>query len=274
MAIKSPNWSDIEHSPNTAYFVEYLDTVTAQTEIQRYKHKTYQLLNIEPGHTILDVGCGTGDDVLALAKLIGSEGKVVGLDSSQSIVSEAQQRHQQSNLPIVFQTGDVHTLTFADNTFDSCRADRIFMHLENPAQALSEMVRVVRPGGRIVLREPDWDTLVVDHPDHILTRTIVQHHFDRVIRHPWSGRELYRLCSEAYLVNINVADTSTLVLTDFATANQLYGLDAAVRAIQAQETALHTQAEAWLAYLKQADEKGCFFSAVTGFTVVGQKPLI
>jgi ubiquinone/menaquinone biosynthesis C-methylase UbiE len=66
--------------------IEYLDTMTAQAEIKRYKNMSYKLLNIESGSSILDLGCGTGDDVLALAELVGPNGKVVGLDNNKSLI--------------------------------------------------------------------------------------------------------------------------------------------------------------------------------------------
>jgi SAM-dependent methyltransferase len=233
--------------------------------MQCYKRRTYQLLGLTSGSRILDIGCGTGDDALAMASLVGPEGKVTGLDYAQPLIDEARQRAASAGLAVEFTAGDVHALDFPDDSFDGCRADRVFMHLRDREKALAEMIRVTRPGGRIVVREPDWDTLIVDSPDRDLTRLILNRHFDRVILNGWAGRGLFRLFRLAGLDSVEIADTSTLVLTDFATANGFYGLEAAAKA-------MGESADGWIAGLKRADRDGIFFSAVTGFTAVGVKP--
>jgi hypothetical protein len=104
-----------------------------------------------------------------------------------------------------------------------------------------------------------------------LSRQILNLHFDSAIRHSCVGRQLYRWFRQAGLEQVAVADTSTLILTDFSTANRLYGFeDAAVRATEQMPT-LSSQISNWLAELKKADREGTFFSAITGFTVVGCK---
>jgi SAM-dependent methyltransferase len=272
MSQRSPNWSQIDTARGSDYFVRYLETATAQTEMQRYKQKSYDLLGANPGTHLLDVGCGIGDDARALAERVGRGGRVVGLDSSAVLIEEAHRRGESQHFSLEFRVGDVSHLEFPDENFDGCRADRVFMHLENREQALREMVRVTRPGGRIVVREPDWDTLVIDHSDCNLTQHILSHHFAQSIRHAHTGRQLYRLFQQAGLENIEVADCSTLVITDFATANRLYGLEDAAAQISKQEPELAAQSEGWLMQLRHADREGVFFSAVTGFTVVGRKP--
>jgi ubiquinone/menaquinone biosynthesis C-methylase UbiE len=262
---KPHDWGNISETDKSKYFVDYLDTATAQGEMQRYKRRTYQLLGIAPGSHILDIGCGTGDDAIALASLAGPEGRVVGLDYAQPLIDEARQRAANSSLAVEFTAGDVHALDFPYDSFDGCRADRVFMHLRDREKALSEMIRVTKPGGRIVVREPDWDTLIVDSPDRDLTRSILDRHFDRVILNGWAGRELFRQFRLAGLDSVEIADTSTLVLTDFATANGFYGLEAAAEA-------MGESAAGWIEGLKRADRDGIFFSAVTGFTAVGVKP--
>ncbi len=271
MPTKPLAWNQID-TAEPEYFIDYLDTATAQTEMQRYKQKTYELLGATPGAVLLDVGCGTGDDAIALAERVGQTGRVVGIDCSLSLIAEARRRIESGDRSLTFQVGDVHCLDFADNSFDGCRADRLFMHIEDRQQALKEMIRVTRPKGRILVREPDWDTLVVDHPHRDLTRKILKPHFDQAIRHSATGGELYRLFHQAGLAQITVADASTLVLTDFSTANQLYGLEAAAIRAKEQMPALNTEISLWLSDLQQAGQAGQFFSAVTGFTVLGYKP--
>lgn len=271
MNTKTLNWSQID-TAQPRCFIDYLDTATAQVEMQRYKQKTYDLLGAAPGICLLDIGCGTGEDAVALAERVGHSGKVIGLDCSASLIQEACRRVNVGDLPLAFQVGDVHHLEFADDSFDSCRADRLFMHIENRQQALAEMIRVTRPGGRILVREPDWDTLVVDHAHRNLTRQILKLHFDQAIRHSSAGGELYRLFRQTGLEQVTVADTSTLILTDFSTANRLYGLEDATARAKEQLPELSTQISDWLRDLQQADSEGIFFSAVTGFTVVGCKP--
>ncbi|UJB72233.1 methyltransferase domain-containing protein (plasmid) [Acaryochloris sp. 'Moss Beach'] len=270
MNTKTLNWSQIDTTEPTP-FIDYLDTATAQAEMQRYKQKTYDLLAV-PGAFLLDVGCGTGEDAVALSKRVGPDGKVIGLDCSDALIQEARRRITVQDLPLTFKVGDVHHLKLADDSIDGCRADRLFMHIANRQQALAEMTRVTRPGGRILVREPDWDTLIVDHAHRDLTRQILRQHFDHSIRHSASGGELFRLFHQAGLTQVAVADTSTLILTDFSTANRLFGLEDAAAWAKAQLPDLSAHISAWLADLQQADGDGTFFSAVTGFTVVGCKP--
>lgn len=266
------DWRNVDDSvrkPGT--YVDYLETAFEQTEVNRYKKKSYQLLNIASGSSVLDIGCGTGDDVLALAELVGLNGKVVGVDNSELMIEEANQKSRQKKLPAQFRVGDVYNLDLADNSFDGCRADRVFMHLHDRQQALSEMVRVTRPGGRIVVTDPDWDTMIVEAPDRDLTRKIIDNFVDQWVLNPWCGRESYKLFQQGGLENVVVADTATVVLTDFTTAKKLMRFDKAANLMREDKPSLSDKVESWLSYLKKADEKGFFFSAATMFTVAGEK---
>lgn len=272
MIDNSEEWKNVEELvEKPEAYVDYLETAISQTEVNRYKKKSYQLLKISSGSSVLDIGCGTGDDVLALAELVGPKGKVIGLDNNKSMIEKANQRSKQKQLSAQFRVGDIQRLDLADNTFDGCRADRLFMHLRDRQQALSEMIRVTRPGGRIVVIDPDWDTMIVEAPDRDLTRRIIDNFVDQLVLNPWCGRESYKLFQQAGLENVAVADAATLVLTDFTTAKKLMKFDEAANLMREEKPSLSDKVESWLNYLKQADEKGFFFSAATMFTVIGEK---
>jgi ubiquinone/menaquinone biosynthesis C-methylase UbiE len=99
--------------------VQYLDAVSSLDAVQEYKRKTFGLLGAQEGHRVLDIGCGNGDDVQAIAKIVGHDGEAVGIDQSEAMISEAGKRFEDSGLPLKFQVGDAHDLDFANDSFDS-----------------------------------------------------------------------------------------------------------------------------------------------------------
>jgi SAM-dependent methyltransferase len=251
--------------------VLYLDTVTATNFAQEYKRRTYQALNPQPGDWLLDVGCGAGDDVMALAKIVGPNGKVIGVDKNPTMVAEGWKRLQGSGLPAEIQLGDSHQLPFEENTFDCCRSDRAVQHMEDPLQAIINMTRVVKRGGLVVISEPDWETLVVNTNNTRLTRKIINFMADEVVRHGWIGRQLPGLFRQAGLTELSVA-ADTLMLDDLQMAERIWGLQR--HAKTALDRGMITAAEMreWICDLENAGRNGAFFSAASGFMVRGRKP--
>ena len=254
------------------YYQNYLKGISALGFTQAYKQQTYELLRAKPGHHILDVGCGNGDDVRALANIVGQDGLVTGIDHSQEMIASANDHEQNAGLPLKFQVGDVHHLDFADELFDGCRADRVFQHLPDRERALAEMVRVTRPDGWIVAVDPDYETGTIDgSPDLVLTRRIVNYVSDHVPINPWSGRQLYRLFKQAGLVDVHVFP-STIVLTDFNVAAPFLMLRPSVQEMVEKGELSDAVATDWLTHLQAAHDAGQFFSSVTIFLACGRKP--
>jgi ubiquinone/menaquinone biosynthesis C-methylase UbiE len=104
-----------------------------------------------PTDVSLDVACGPGSVVLAFAARVR---RAVGLDATEAMLDEARQAAARSGAANVeWHRGDVYALPFADGTFDVVSCRFAFHHLEEPARAFAEMVRVARPRGRIVLSD-------------------------------------------------------------------------------------------------------------------------
>jgi len=250
--------------------VTYLDTVGGTCFAQDYKRRTFEMLAPRPGARFLDVGCGAGDDVLELARLVGKAGKVVGIDRSPTMIAQGVERAHASGLPVSFEIGDAHRLRFADCSFDGVRSDRAIQHMENPEKVIQEMARVTVSGGRVVVTEPDWETLAVDSSNRAVTRRIVQFISDRALRHGWIGRQLASLLLRA---GLDPVDTSgdTFIIRDFELADRIWGLSR--HSARAQEAGYVTAAErdVWLAKLHEAGRAGLFFSAMAGFVASGRK---
>ena len=109
---------------------------------------TLDLLKIAPGETVLDVGCGTGEFTRSLAAVVG-DGLAAGLDVSKTMLAVAVEEDGGENL--AYLRADPCELPFGDGEFDAvCTVGRIHL-LDDPFQSLAEIVRVTRPGGRIVI---------------------------------------------------------------------------------------------------------------------------
>ncbi|HEY1652189.1 MAG TPA: methyltransferase domain-containing protein [Acidimicrobiales bacterium] len=146
----SGTYADVDASADPGQAVLAQETVDSWPQIRAYKAHTYALL---ADHSpVLDLGCGPGLDLTELGA-----GASVGLDASRAMCAAARRRGT-----VVNATGT--RLPFADDCFGGVRADRVFQHLEDPGAALAELVRVCRPGGKVVLADPDQETLSIIVP--------------------------------------------------------------------------------------------------------------
>jgi ubiquinone/menaquinone biosynthesis C-methylase UbiE len=249
----------------------YLDTYNAAEFAKAYKRQLYELLQVREGHYVLDVGCGPGDDVRAMAQIVGCNGKVVGVDNNEKMIAEVRRREAKTELSVEFCLCDAHQLSFGAGLFDRCHADRVFQHLEDPAQALGEVIRVTKPGGLIVAIEPDWETLALDVQDRAITRKIAHYICDQMVRNGWMGRQLPNLFKAYGLIEISVV-ARAVPLTDFVLADRLWGLRRNAERARKAGVISTSEAAGWIESLERASQTNRFFGAVTGFAVCGQKP--
>ena len=106
----------------------------------------------------LDVACGPGSVVVAFARRVRQAG---GLDATEAVLEEARRLAARSGVGnVAWHPGDAYALPFADGAFDIVSCRFAFHHLQEPARAFAEMVRVTCPGGRIVL----CDAVASDDP--------------------------------------------------------------------------------------------------------------
>jgi len=263
----------VDAAVDRQFYLDYLDTLTSLDFAKVYKQQTFVAMNVKPGHTVLDVGCGTGDDVIQLAKLVGENGRAFGIDVSETMISEAKKRAASAG---------VHNASFyvsaadriddlEDNSVNSCRADRVFQHLARSEAALFEMIRVVKRGsGRIVIVDPDWETLTVDSDYKEITREILIYRCD-FTTNPWSGRKLYAMFKRAALADVSIIPFVPW-FTDYKTANSIFELETSAKVAASKGLISESDSERWISDLMDRSEKGLFFASVCGFLAAGTKP--
>jgi ubiquinone/menaquinone biosynthesis C-methylase UbiE len=204
---------DVDAAGDAESYADYLSHVNGLESVAAGKLKRTRLIGLRPGSRAIDVGCGLGDDARALSRLVGPHGEVVGLDSSAALLERAQSRCEAEDGPVTFVVGDAHELPFDAGTFDAARAERTLQHLEDPARVVGELARVTRPGGVVLVNDPDWGTLASTGRPRELVRAMLAD-AEAQIRNPWIGRELAGLFVDAGLTDVAV-EAEVLLVRDF-----------------------------------------------------------
>lgn len=127
--------------------------------------------DLQPGLRVLDVACGTGVIARLAAEKVGPTGSVTGVDISPDMIEVAKATPWPAGVPVEWRVGDATSLPLADGTHDVVMCQMGLMFMENKPASLTEMHRVLAPGGRLVVNTPGniqpvfeiMEQAVVDH---------------------------------------------------------------------------------------------------------------
>lgn len=260
---------NVDNIVTADHLVTYLEYVDSLPETRQMKIRSYGYLGLAEGDAVLDAGCGPGYDAIRMAAIVGKTGLVTGLDLSKRMIAVAEAKAKSTGLPVSFHTGDVRKLPFPGASFDAVRIERTLQILDNPGQILDEMVRVLRPNGRLLSIEPDWETFVCDPGCRDTARTFFRFCADQ-FPDGSTGRKLYRYFRERGLSDVGF-HPEPLVLHDFTLAAKMMNMEQFLASAQEKGVLGRDEVAAWLQDLKAADAKGQFTFAGLVFAVTGRK---
>jgi arsenite methyltransferase len=114
----------------------------------------FSLGPIQPGAAVLDIGCGAGVDSLVAAHVVGPEGRVTGVDLVPEMLARAREHARLAGVDnVIFQESSAEQLPFPDNSFDVVISNGVLNLVVDKVKALSEIYRVLKPGGRFLLAD-------------------------------------------------------------------------------------------------------------------------
>jgi demethylmenaquinone methyltransferase / 2-methoxy-6-polyprenyl-1,4-benzoquinol methylase len=119
----------------------------------QWRERAVDRAEVGPGSDALDVCCGTGDLALELRRRIGPDGRVVGCDFSERMLELARGKSGEEGLPVEFGWADALELPYGDRSFDAVTIGFGARNLADLERGISEMARVLRPGGHLVILE-------------------------------------------------------------------------------------------------------------------------
>ena len=235
----SKNLVEIMNVRQGSYRYDSFEEQIQAQELERLYHQASSLLdverqlwtelNIRAGQKILDVGCGSGITTRELAKQFCSS-KIVGLDISRALLEKAglyadetidNQEIYQKKQNLEFEEGSVYDLPFSNHSFDIVYSRLLFQHLNEPSEALSNIWRVLKPGGQICIVDVDkgWSGFYPE-PDtsSVLDRAVIERQLAKCCD-PWVGRKLgYYLKSAGFTrvkTKVTLIDSNQLGLANF-----------------------------------------------------------
>lgn len=118
-----------------------------------FRERLVELARLEPGQSVLDVGCGTGSLAIAAKRRVGASGAVQGLDASREMIARARRKASKAGVDVTFVNDVVEAMPFPDGAFDTVLSTLMLHHLprETRRQCAREMLRVLKPGGRVLV---------------------------------------------------------------------------------------------------------------------------
>jgi len=228
-----------------------------------------KIVDPQPGERILEVGCGSGILCRLMAPHLRPNGHVSGLDISPHFLLEAKNFCLQEELEeyITLECGMGEALPYPNAVFDGAFAARLLLHTNDPDAIVHEMVRVVKPGGRVVIMDWDFDSVVVDHPERELTRRLSHWRNDHHGGNNCSGRQLWRQMVSVGLKDLGVQPIVSVAHTEADSLTQ--SLLRAAQVARNGDAISTDEYNIWVQALKERIKEGTYFASIIYFVVTG-----
>ncbi|OBH23167.1 hypothetical protein A5692_00370 [Mycobacterium sp. E342] len=253
MKIVSSDFADVDRSGDPDRLVSFLDrmaVIRAPT-----KATLIELLGISVGQRILDVGCGAGHDLVAIAE---AGGRPIGVDQSRRMLEISARRCPTAWLV----QADGTSLPIADATLDGCRIERVLVHLSDPVAALVEVGRALRPNARVALFEPSPATLAVEGTSERAAAALARSIHDSY-RQPLAGQHLEKWLRDSGFSSVRTRP-ETRLFSDIEDLTESMNMDAVWQ--HAIDADLITSAEVreWYGEMVRRSTHGAFVASMLG----------
>jgi arsenite methyltransferase len=247
-----------------------LEVLYHTRDILRRRALIRDALGTRRGERVLDIGCGPGFYVAEQLDAVGSEGSVVGIDSSAAMLGVAAGRCK-GRANVTFQEAEVPSLPVEEASFDRALCVQVLEYVQDVEAALAGMHRALRPGGRLVVWDVDWETVSWHSSDPDRMARVLRD-WDAHLAHPSLPRTLTAQLRAAGFEDVRM-DGHTFATNEFSPDS--YGgalVPVLERYVAGRGEIAKPELDAWVAEQRELDERGEFFFACVQFGFRATKP--
>lgn len=226
---------------------------------------------IDSAKSVLDLGCGTGVATRAIGRRPGFSGRVTGIDLSSNLIASATRLAGEEGLAstVEFRVGDSHSLELRDASFDAVVAHTLFSHLDDPSAVLKEIVRIVKPGGKVAIFDGDYASMTFEADDPDKAKAHDEMIINAVVTNPRVMRQMPRLLREA---GLQLVAAFSYVVADVGRADFWESaIKSFVRLLPKAGAMTEGEAAEWAAAMLRRSEQGTFFGASNYYSYVATK---
>ena len=244
-----------------------IEAVYLTPDVVAQRQQVLQTLDPQQGERALDIGCGPGLTSQALGEAVGASGHVLAVDLAEPMLDLARQRCQ-SLEQVQFQNLDVTHLPLPDGSLDIALATQVYEYVPAVASALKELARVLRPGGRVLLVDTDWESAVWASRDDQRMRHVLETWNEHI---PWPQlpRSLVQILQQAGFQDVQV-EVMPLLNTRFDLHTYSAGMLDVIGAFVTGRNGLSAQEVMdWQADVRSMDAHSGYFFSLNRYVFTG-----